>query len=66
MKAIKDTIFWICVEILKSGSSILGISYQALNVWIFVIIYLTITLHLWYLYKKGKKKQMQFEMLKKK
>jgi hypothetical protein len=61
-----DTVFRICVEILKVVSSVLGISYQALNVWIFVIIHPSITLYLWYLYKKEKKKQMQFEVLKKK
>lgn len=43
-----DTIFWICVEILKVAANALGISYQALNVWLFVIIHPLITLLLYF------------------
>jgi hypothetical protein len=50
-----DTVFWICVEILKVSANFLGISYQALNVWIFVIAHPLITLYLFCLYIKYKK-----------
>lgn len=59
-----DTVFWICVEILKVGSSILGISYQALSAWIFVIIHPSTTLYLWYLHKKEKRKEYNMRFLK--
>ena len=31
-----DTIFWACVETLRIAANHLGITYQELNVWIFV------------------------------
>jgi len=50
-----DTIFWICVEILRISAKFLGISYQALNVWLFVVINPLITFYLYYLYRKYKR-----------
>jgi len=50
-----DTIFWICVEIMKVGASILGITYQQLNVILFVFLHPAITLFFIYRYRKYKK-----------
>lgn len=39
-----DAVFWICVGIMNVMSDLTGISYQAINVWLFVIIHPLITL----------------------
>jgi len=39
-----DALFNICVEILIWISEFLGISYQAVNIWIFVIIHPILTI----------------------
>lgn len=39
-----DIIFWVCVKIMQILSNILGITYQELNVLIFVIIHPLITI----------------------
>jgi hypothetical protein len=50
-----DYIFWICVKIMQIMSSVLGITYQQLNVLLFVIIHPAITIILFFLYRKYKK-----------
>jgi len=50
-----DTIFWICVKIMQITSNLLGITYQQLNVLLFVIIHPAITLILYLKYRKYKK-----------
>ena len=50
-----DTIFWICVKIMQSMSSLLGITYQQLNVILFVIIHPAITGVLFWYYLKYKR-----------
>ena len=50
-----DTIFWICVKIMQVMSGMLGITYQQLNVILFVVIHPAITIYLFYLYRKYKK-----------
>jgi hypothetical protein len=50
-----DTVFWICVKIMQVASDFLGITYQQLNVILFVIIHPAITIYLFYLYRKYKK-----------
>ncbi len=50
-----DTIFWICVKIMQVMSNLLGITYQQLNVILFVIIHPTITYILFFKYKKYKR-----------
>jgi len=50
-----DTIFWICVKIMQITSNLLGITYQQLNVLLFVIIHPAITLILFLKYRKYKK-----------
>lgn len=50
-----DTIFWICVKIMQVMSKMLGITYQQLNVILFVILHPTITLILYVKYRKYKK-----------
>ncbi len=50
-----DTIFWICVKIMQITSDMLGITYQQLNVILFVIIHPIITLILWFKYRKYKR-----------
>ncbi len=50
-----DTIFWICVKIMQVMSKMLGITYQQLNVILFVILHPAITLILYVKYRKYKK-----------
>jgi mannose/fructose/N-acetylgalactosamine-specific phosphotransferase system component IID len=51
-----DTIFWICVQIMIKASSFLGITYQQLNVILFVILHPAITLLLFYFFIRYKRK----------
>ena len=50
-----DTVFWICVKLIQKMSKLLGISYQQLNVILFVIIHSAITIYLFFQYGKYKK-----------
>lgn len=50
-----DTVFWICVKLMQVMSGMLGITYQQLNVILFVIIHPAITVYLFFLYRKYKK-----------
>ncbi|MFC3811408.1 hypothetical protein [Lacihabitans lacunae] len=50
-----ETIFWICVKLMQVVSSAIGITYQQLNVILFVIIHPIITVVLYKKYKKYKK-----------
>ena len=50
-----DTIFWICVRLMQLGSQFLGISYQQLNVLLFVLIHPALTLFLFFRYRRYKK-----------
>lgn len=49
-----ETVFWICVKIMQVMSNVLGITYQQLNVLLFVILHPTITLILFLKYRKYK------------
>jgi ABC-type Co2+ transport system permease subunit len=50
-----NTLFDICVEILKFIGEKTGLGYKAANIWIFVIIHPFLTLYFFYLYRKYKK-----------
>ena len=50
-----ETIFSIGVKIMQVTSDMVGITYQQLNVILFVIIHPTITLILFFKYRKNKK-----------
>ena len=50
-----ETIFWICVKLMILISHLIGISYQQLNVVLFVVLQPSIILLLWVKYKKYKK-----------
>lgn len=50
-----DTIFWICVKIMQVTSDFLGITYQQLNVILFVLVHPAITLWLYMKYRKYKR-----------
>ncbi len=50
-----ETVFWICVKIMQVMSNVLGITYQQLNVLLFVILHPTITLILFVKYRKYKR-----------
>jgi len=50
-----DTIFWICVKIMQEMSNFMGITYQQLNVILFVIVHPTITIVLFHKYRKYKR-----------
>ena len=58
-----DTIFYICVKIMQVMSNFMGISYQQLNVILFVLLHPAITIYLFVLYKMYKKRYN--EVLKK-
>jgi hypothetical protein len=51
-----DTIFWICVQMMVMGAKLLGISYQQLNVILFVILHPALTIVFWYQYRRYKRK----------
>jgi len=40
------TVFWYCVDILNAVSSWLGVTYEELNIWIFVIVHPMVTISL--------------------
>lgn len=50
-----ETIFWICVKLMQVTSNFLGITYQQLNVILFVILHPIITLIFYLKYKKYKR-----------
>ncbi len=41
-----DKLFWACVKILEIWSERLGISYEELNIWLFVVLHPLLTLTL--------------------
>ena len=49
-----ETVFWIFVKIMQVMSNVIGITYQQLNVLLFVILHPTITLILFMKYRKYK------------
>lgn len=49
-----DTIFWVCVKIMQVMSDMLGITYQQLNVILFVFLHPIITLVIFLKYRKYK------------
>lgn len=51
-----QALFDACVWILIQMAHVLGISYQAINIWLFVVIHPAITLYLFVLYKKYRTK----------
>ncbi len=54
-----ETIFWICVKLMVFISHLIGISYQQLNVVLFVILHPSITLLFYLKYKKYKNLYLQ-------
>ena len=50
-----ETVFWICVKLMQVTSDFIGITYQQLNVILFVIIHPIITLIVFLKYRKYKK-----------
>ncbi|OUU31044.1 MAG: hypothetical protein CBB97_00565 [Candidatus Endolissoclinum sp. TMED37] len=40
------TVFWYCVDTLNAVSSWLGVTYEELNIWIFVIVHPMVTISL--------------------
>ena len=54
-----ETIFYICVKIMQVMSNALGITYQQLNVILFVILHPMITIYLYYQYKTYKKRYLE-------
>lgn len=50
-----NTIFWICVKIMQQMSNMLGITYQQLNVILFVFLHPAITIFVFMKYRKYKK-----------
>tara|TARA_B100000963_G_C22067513_1_gene426616 strand:+ start:55 stop:273 length:219 start_codon:yes stop_codon:yes gene_type:complete len=51
-----DTIFRICVYILVDLADLIGISYEAINIWIFVIIQPLLIIIFFVLWRKEKNK----------
>jgi len=56
-----DTIFWICVKIMQVMSKAIGITYQELNVILFVILHPAITLFIWLRLRHFKKKYKEIK-----
>lgn len=50
-----EAIFWICANIMKETSSILGITYAQLNVLFFVILHPAVMVFVWFKYRRYKK-----------
>ena len=50
-----DPVFWICVKLMQVMSKLLGISYQQLNIILFVVIHSAITIYLFFQYRNYKK-----------
>lgn len=50
-----ETIFWICVRLMQLASHFLGISYQQLNVLLFVLLHPALTIFLFFRYRKYKR-----------
>jgi len=51
-----DALFRLCVVVLVDVANLLGISYEALNIWLFVIIQPSIIIYLvWKLWKRKHK-----------
>jgi len=59
-----DTIFWICVKIMQLMSNFLGITYQQLNVLLFVILHPAITIFLFIKYRKYKRRRSECRVVK--
>ena len=51
-----DTIFKVCVYILVDLADLIGISYEAINIWIFVILQPLLIIIFFVLWRKEKKK----------
>ena len=51
-----DTIFKICVYILVDLADLIGTSYEAINIWIFVILQPLLIIIFFVLWRKEKKK----------
>ncbi len=56
-----DTIFWICVKIMQVMSGMLGITYQQLNVILFVMLHPAITIYIYFKYRKYKKQSKNLQ-----
>lgn len=58
-----DTIFWVCVKTMQVMSNMIGITYQQLNVLLFVIIHPIITIFFFAQYRKYKRlwQQQQYK-----
>jgi len=54
-----DSIFQFCVDLLRELANFIGISYEAINIWLFVVIHPLITIYLFYLYRKYKSRLLQ-------
>ena len=50
-----ETLFWICVRLMVALNHLLGISYQQLNVLLFVVLHPALTVFLFWKYRKYKK-----------
>lgn len=61
-----EIVFWICVKIMVQLSSLLGISYQQLNVLLFVFLHPLITIIIFFKFKKYKLLYLQSQQNNKK
>ena len=50
-----NSLFWLCVEIMQWLCALTGISYAALNIWLFVIIQPTMIIVLFVLWIRARK-----------
>lgn len=50
-----NSLFWLCVEIMQWLCALTGISYEALNIWLFVIIQPAMIIVLFVLWMRARK-----------
>jgi hypothetical protein len=55
-ESIMVKLFWICVDFLEDASKFLGITYEELNIWVFIVIHPAITFVLFTLWRREKEK----------
>jgi hypothetical protein len=61
------SVFWYCVDILNSVSSWLGVTYEELNIWLFVVAHPALTIFLLvllWMQRSAHYRHLKFLMLK--
>lgn len=62
-ESIMVKLFWICVDFLEDASDFFGITYEELNIWVFIIIHPLITIALALMLYKSLKRESALHSL---